>query len=101
MANFVIGTAVETKDPMVEVTVTAEKPLPAGRHRAQLVVEDDAGNRSAPDIVDVIVKDSQNPTAVLEVPKQVEYGKSFPMFGARSSDIAPGKVVKYIWTMLE
>ncbi len=98
MADFVPGTAIETKDPTVEVTVTAERPLPPGRHQFQLVVVDDAGNLSLPDTVDIIVKDTLNPTAVLKAPAQVEYGASFVLDGRGSSDVIPGKVVKYVWT---
>lgn len=101
MANFVTGTAVETKEGVIEVTVSTEKPLAVGKHRFQLVVEDDGGNRSVPDIAEVYVKDQQNPTAVIEAPKLVEYGKSFTLGGTRSSDVPPGKVVKFVWTMLE
>lgn len=101
MANFVVGASLETNDPSVEVTVTPNTPLSAGKHRFQLVVVDDSGNKSLPDVVEVIVKDSKNPTAVLKVPPQVEVGQSFVLDGRASSDVAPGKVVKYIWTLLE
>jgi hypothetical protein len=101
MPNFVVGTPQETQQPSVEVTVNPQTPLPVGRHRFQLVVVDDAGNASRPDIVEVIVKDSKNPTAVLKVPPQVEFGQSFLLDGRGSSDVPPGRVVKFIWTMLE
>jgi len=101
MAKFVVGTPVETDTPVIEVTVDATSPLSMGRHRFQLVVVDDSGNRSAPDTVDVIVRDSTNPTAVLAAPTQVEVGTSFSLDGRRSSDVAPGKVVKYIFTLIE
>jgi hypothetical protein len=101
MATFAIGTPVETDAPVIEVTVDPAAPLSAGRHRFQLVVVDDAGNQSAPDAVDVIVRDTTNPTAVLGVPSQVEFGGSFSLDGRRSSDVAPGRVVKYIFTLVE
>jgi hypothetical protein len=101
MANFVVGTPQETQQPAIEVTVNPQTPLPVGKHRFQLVVVDDAGNASLPDTVEVIVRDSKNPTAVLKVPSQVEFGQSFLLDGRASSDVAPGKVVKFIWTMLE
>ena len=101
MAEFKPGTPVTTEEPVVEVTVSAELPLKPGRHRFQLIVEDDAGNVSLPDVVDVIVRDTIRPTAVLEAPKSVQPGQSFMLDGRRSSDVPPGKVVKYEWTLLE
>lgn len=101
MATFVIGTPIETNEPGIEVTVDANNPLPVGRHRFQLAVADDSGNVSLPDIVEVIVRDSINPTAVLVAPPQVEFGATFKLDGRKSSDVAPGKVVKYVWTMLD
>jgi hypothetical protein len=101
MAAFVIGTPVETADPVIEVTVDPTSPLPIGRHRFQLVVVDDSGNQSLADSVEVVVKDSINPTAVLKAPSQVEFGTSFQLDGRASTDVAPGKVVKYVFTMVE
>ena len=101
MANFVIGTAIETTAPTVEVTVDVNNPLPVGRHKFQLVVVDQEGNQSLPDVVEVIVKDTQNPTAVIKAPAQAELGQSFVLDGRGSSDVPPGKVVKFTWTMLE
>ena len=102
MATFEKGKAVETADPTVEVTVTAQKPLPVGKHTFQLVVVDDANNTSAPATVDVIVRDTIRPTAVIGVSdKTPEFGKSFTLIGKDSSDVPPGKVVKYIWTWME
>lgn len=101
MATFVIGTPVETADPTVEFTVDPAAPLAPGRHRVQLVVFDDAGNQSLPDAVEFIVRDTQAPTAVLSVPSQVELGASFLLDGRRSSDVAPGRVVRYVFTLVE
>jgi len=101
MPKFVIGTPIETREPTVEVTVDTQTLLPVGRHRFQLVVADDSGNQSLPDTVEIIVRDTTNPTAVVRAPTQVESGKSFNLDGRASSDVAPGRVVKFIWTMLE
>lgn len=46
MPEFRAGQPVVTNTPDVEVTVAPNAPLPAGRHRFQLVVEDDSGNSS-------------------------------------------------------
>src|ERR1700759_3634342 len=99
MSDFVIGTPVETADPGVEVTVSANNPLPAGKHVFSLVVVDDSGNQSAPDEVTIVVRDDVAPTAVIKAPAQVSLGQSFKLDGSGSSDVAPGKVVKYIWTL--
>ena len=101
MAAFVIGTPVESADPVIEVTVDPAAPLAVGRHRFQLAVVDDSGNVSLPDTVDVIVRDTTRPTAVLKAPSQAEFGTSFQLDGRASSDVAPGKVVKYIFTLVE
>jgi len=100
MATFTIGAAVETTDPSVEVTLSPDAPLAVGRHTFQLVVVDDSGNSSLPDSVDIIVRDTKAPTAVMTAPSQVELGESFNLDGRKSSDVAPGKVVKYVWTLV-
>lgn len=102
MAEFKPGEPITTEDAVIEVTQNAEKPtLSPGRHSFQLIVEDDAGNISLPDVVEIIVRDTTRPTAVLDAPKSVQPGQSFILNGKRSSDVAPGRVVKYEWTMLE
>jgi hypothetical protein len=101
VAEFRIGTPIETTEPSIEVTVNPQNPLPIGSHRFQLVVVDDSGNPSESAEVRVIVRDSQNPTAVIDAPSQVEYGQSFPLSGRRSSDVPPGRVVRWIWTLME
>jgi len=100
MANFTPGSDVVTTDPTVEVTVTPTAPLAAGAHKFQLVVVDDSGNKSDPMVVTVIVKDTTKPTAILTAPEQVEFGKSFVLSGTKSSDVPPGKVVQFIWTLV-
>lgn len=100
MATFVTGVPVSTTDPRIEVTVSPADALPVGRHRFQLIVTDDAGNESAPAVVDVVVIDDKKPTAVIEAPSTVPFGTSFTLSGARSSDVAPGKIVQYRWLRL-
>jgi hypothetical protein len=100
MPEFRTGQPVQTETPDVEVTVTPSAPLPVGRHRFQLVVEDDSGNSSQPTIAEVIVRDTQKPTAVLDAPQVVDLGRSFQLSGRRSSDIA-GRIVRYTWTRLD
>ena len=100
MPEFRAGQPVVTNTPDVEVTVAANAPIPAGRHRFQLVVEDDSGNSSEPSITDVIVRDTQKPTAVIDAPREVELGRSFQLSGRRSTDVG-GRIVKYTWTRLD
>ena len=99
-AELKLNTPVETTDPVLVVKVDPANPLPNGVHRFQLVVVDDSGNESDPAIVEVIIRDTQKPTAVIDAPATTETGQSFKLSGERSSDVAPGKVVNYIWTMI-
>jgi hypothetical protein len=102
MANFTIGTKVATTENFVDVTSLPSAPLPAGTHHFQLIVVDDAGNQSDPAVATVVIKDTTKPTAVLTIaPTQVDPGQTFRLDGSRSTDVAPGKVVQYIWTMLD
>ena len=99
MAQFVTNQTIETPEPDIEVTVNPQAPLPVGRHRFQLVVVDDSGNVSEPDVVEVIVKDTSKPTAVLQALREVNFGQSFQLTGKQSFDIG-GKIVRYRWTLL-
>ena len=100
MAEFIVNTDVETDTPTVEVTLSPERPLKLGRHRFRLIVVDDSGNKSVPDEVDVIVADTEAPTAVLSAPSTVAFGTSFPLDGRRSVDAGGGRIVNYVWTYL-
>ncbi len=101
MATFTIGQEITTTDSFVSVDASLEKPLPKGQHTFQLIVVDDDGLQSDPVHVDVVVRDDRKPTAVLTAPATVPFGQSFRLDGSKSSDLAPGKVVKYLWTMLK
>ena len=101
MAIFEIGKPIETSEPTIEVTVSPDKPIPVGTRMFQLQVTDENGLTSDVAVREVIVRDTQRPTAVLDAPREVEAGQSFKLSGERSSDVPPGKVVKYTWTMLE
>lgn len=100
MAEFVLNADVVTREPTVEVTVTRERPLALGRHTFRLIVVDDAGNKSIPDEVQIIVADQENPTAVINGPRIVGFGASIPLDGSRSFDVGGGRVVEYVWTYL-
>jgi hypothetical protein len=100
MAEFIPNKPVETTEPKVEVTVDPNNPFPVGRLRFRLVVTDDAGNESAPDEVDVIIRDSERPTAVLDAPRAVNFRESFALVGDRSTDVG-GRIVTYRWELIE
>ncbi len=100
MPVFQVGQTITTQQPEVEVTVSPDNPLPIGKLLFQLVVDDEAGNSSKPAVVEIIVRDTQAPTAVIDAPSTVEFGQTFKLSGARSSDVPPGKVVAYHWTLL-
>ena len=100
MAKFELNVPVETAVPKVEVEVDINNPLPVGVHRFQLIVVDDSGNKSTPSTIDVVVRDTQAPTAVLDPVGQIEAGSSFALSGERSTDVPPGQIVQYIWTMV-
>ena len=100
MAVFQIGQDVTTDTNTVTVDVDPATPLPKGAHTFQLVVIDDDGLRSDPMTVDVVVRDDRAPTAVLRAPATVPFGQSFTLDGSASSDLPPGQVVQYVWTML-
>lgn len=98
MAEFTIGTDVVTETPTVEVTISANAPLPLGRQIFRLVVTDDSGNVSRPDEVVIIIADQDAPTAVLRGPRIVGAGRSFELDGSASFDVGGGRVVRYAWT---
>ncbi|HJZ81615.1 MAG TPA: hypothetical protein VKD91_14765 [Pyrinomonadaceae bacterium] len=102
MAVFNPGDKQETQEPKIEVTVTAANPIKVGTHRFQLIVVDDDDNESLPMIAEILVRDLELPTAVLEIqPKSVEFGKSFTLVGVNSSDVPPGSIKKFIWQRLD
>ncbi len=100
MAEFVVNADVTTPAPTVEVTITPDRPMPLGRQRFRLIVVDDAGNRSAPDEVVVIIADQDAPTAVLRAPRIVGFARSFNLDGSASFDVGGGRIAQYIWTYL-
>ena len=102
MPEFVIGRDIATDQdtPVVAVEVTENAPLPKGRHIFQLIVEDDDGLRSDPATIEVVVADERRPTAVLQGPTVVQVGQSFRLDGSQSVDPPPGRVVRYVWTLL-
>jgi hypothetical protein len=108
VAQFRPNQPVVQADPSVKVEVSAANPLPVGSNRFQLVVVDDQGNLSQPVVLEVIVAAAAVPTAVLEmvddngqrIEPRVQSGRTFTLSGAKSSDVPPGRVVEYRFTLL-
>lgn len=101
MPEFRPGETITTPDPTVTVEVSADNPLPVGRHTFQLVVVDDAGNRSQPARVQIVVLDDQAPTAILTAqPARAPAGTSIVLDGRRSTDIG-GSIAAYEWTLVD
>lgn len=101
MPVFTLNQPVTTDVPVVEVTIDANNTLPVGVHTFQLVVTDDSGNVSQPAQVEIVVRDTQAPTAVIDGPREVGFGSPFELSGVRSSDPAPGRVVRFTWTLVD
>jgi len=109
MPEFNPNVPVVQKDPLVSVDIKHDAPMPAGKYRFQLVVVDDGDNASDPTFLDVIIKDTERPTAVLDlvdpngaiIAPEVAVGSSFLLSGARSSDVPPGKVKAYRFILVE
>jgi hypothetical protein len=100
MAVFKIGEPVTTEEPTVEVEIPAEEPLLPGTYVFELVVEDDAGNKSPPAQARVTITDP-GPNAVIRAEENVAFGQGFRLDGSESSDTPPGRVVRYNWTMTQ
>lgn len=109
MPVFKVNTPVPQTGHTVKVDVTPAEPLPLGMNRFQLVVIDDAGNPSEPTFLNVIVRDSEKPTAVLQmvdssgraVDPSIPFGSSFFLTGVNSKDTPPGKIAQYQFTLLD
>jgi hypothetical protein len=109
MAKFTVNVPVVQPEPTVKVDVTPTAPLPLGINRFRLVVVDNAGNQSAPITLEVKVVDLDKPTAILEVLDDagrridpvIGFGKTFVLSGTRSTDLPPGKITEYQFTLLD
>jgi hypothetical protein len=99
MPELQIGQIIPTDTPTFEVTSSPQNPLPPGKMVFQLVVVDNNGNESLPVTMDVIVRDTERPTAVLKGPSMVQPGQPILLDGRGSTDIG-GRIVQYRWTRL-
>jgi hypothetical protein len=110
LEKFQSTAEVNTNDTLLNVAVSPDNPLPIGPHVFELEVIDQAGNRSVPVRVQLIVRDSQAPTAVLNVtdaqgrvlPEAViEMGAGFMLSAKGSRDVAPGTGIEsYTWRLV-
>lgn len=87
-------------DSLLTIQVDANNPLQTGTYHFQLVVTDDAGNNSQPATVRIVVADDQAPTAVIDAPERVGFGKEFALSGKRSIDVG-GQLTKFVWTLIK
>jgi hypothetical protein len=101
MPVFALNQPIDTDQPTVEVSIDPSNVLAVGVHTFQLIVTDDSGNRSQPALVEIVVRDTQAPTAVIDAPRQVEFGNAFELSGVRSTDPSPGRVVRFSWTLVD
>lgn len=112
MGQFVPGRDTEVTfkdDATLDVLVDRQNPLKPGKHVFQLVVTDDASNKSEPAVVTIIVVDRERPTAVIDVlnaagaplqpPIEINIGERFMLSGKRSADIG-GTVTTWTWSLL-
>ena len=99
-----------TKDTILKVAVSNKNPLPIGASTFELMVVDDSGNESVPAQITVVVRDTTRPTAVLRVLNEegrplpgnaLEFGAGFILNAKGSLDMPPGKISKYVWTLLD
>jgi hypothetical protein len=98
--GMAVNQPIETDVPTWVVDSPAANPLAPGLHRFRLVVADAAGNLSQPATAQVTVRDTRAPTAVLVAPASTTPDRPIVLDGRRSSDVAPGRVVRWIFTRL-
>lgn len=109
MPQFKLNQPVSQPDAVVKVEIARGEPLPIGANRFRLTVVDDDGVESEPTFLEVIVQAPEAPTAVLDLVDDnrgrldptVPFGKGFILSGERSSDVPPGKVVEYRFTLVD
>ena len=98
-----------TPDESLAIIVDPNDPIPVGAVTLQLIVVDNAGNKSLPATVKLIIRDSTAPTAVLTAvdvngrplrDNVLEAGASFILSGKGSIDLPPGKIEKFVWTLV-
>lgn len=98
-----------TPDELLRIIVDPGDPMPIGAHYFVLTVVDDSGNISQPAKVQVVVRDTAAPTAVVTAydmngrplrDNTLEYGSGFMLNAKGSVDLPPGKIVKFVWSLV-
>ena len=92
---------VAAPDALLQILSNPNVPLGVGTWTFTLEVVDNAGNRSAPQRHSVTVLDADRPTARIVGPREVKFGEAFTLSGAESTDVPPGRIVQYIWTLVD
>jgi hypothetical protein len=87
-------------DPILTIEIDATNPMKSGQYRFQLVVVDDAGNKSGPALLTVTIVDDQLPTARITGPETVSFNAGFTLSGQGSTDAGGGVITQYIWTLV-
>lgn len=95
-----VNQTIASSEANLTVQVDESEPLAPGVYDFQLVVTDDAGNRSVPTVSKVIVVDDKRPTAVIDAPSSIGFAEDLLLSAQRSVDIG-GKIVKYEWTLIK
>jgi hypothetical protein len=90
------GTPATTTDSSVAVNLTGAQPSPGSVLTFQLIVTDDAGNRSAPATVAVTVHGT--PTATISGPATVAAGAPITLVGSGSEP--GGRITNYTWQLV-
>jgi hypothetical protein len=90
----------DATDNSLIVTIDPAQPLPLGTYEFQLVVEDAAGNVSAPTRFKMQVVDTTAPNAIIDGVDRIPFRTAFTLSGRRSFDPDEGKIAKYAWTRI-
>ena len=91
---------VPAPDSTLTIDVDATAPLKPGTYVFQLEVVDDSGNRSRAERVKIVVLDDQAPTAIIDAPATVGFGRPFTLSGKRSTDAGGGTITRFVWTLI-
>lgn len=102
-SDLVVNQEISAAAPDAQLTIQIDPaaPLRTGTYQFQLVVTDDSGNNSQPATVNVVIIDDQAPTAILDAPERVGFGKEFALSGKRSIDAGGGSITKFVWTLIK
>jgi hypothetical protein len=92
------GSPIRTEVPAVTFHADPAHPFAAGPHEVELVVRDDFGDSSAPQVHHITVQDTVAPTAVVAVPATAGFGAPVTASGGASSDVG-GHIVTYRWQL--